>query len=105
MSIALYYIKIALPAIEKVAHEHGYAVGVHGSMMRDFDLIAAPWSIDASSSGVLAEAVAKAIGGYILAENFGDNPMPKPHGRVGYTIMVGGGAYIDLSVMPLVKTT
>ena len=31
------------------------------------------------------------------------NPQAKPHGRLCWSIQLGGGAYIDLAVMPLVK--
>lgn len=29
--------------IRAIAKEHGYAVGVHGSLARDIDLILVPW--------------------------------------------------------------
>ena len=37
-----------LPTLKGVAHEHGYAVAVHGSQARDLDVIAVPWVEGAS---------------------------------------------------------
>ena len=52
-----------LPGIRKAARECGYAIGVHGSLMRDFDLIAVPWVEDFKSKDVLAEEIHKAACG------------------------------------------
>lgn len=34
--------------LTEVARSHGYAMAVHGSMARDFDLICIPWTDTAS---------------------------------------------------------
>lgn len=89
------------------ANALGYALAVHGSMARDLDLIAVPWRVGACDADVLAADLAAAIGGVIENDpnaQPGDwqrrNPQPKPHGRLAYSIQLGGGPYIDLSVMP-----
>jgi hypothetical protein len=97
----------ALPTIREVARAHGYAVAVHGSQTRDLDLIAAPWTEEASPPEDMVEAVRVAVGGFVInrpdAEP-GDytkrNPQPKPHGRLSWSIHLGAGPYLDLSVMP-----
>jgi len=115
MSIAIYYLKL-LPQIRDAAYACGYAIGIHGSMTRDFDLIAAPWTETAKPAEDLVEAVRAAVGGHIIpngtpggrwdrtAEKFVpavvENPQAKPHGRLGWAIQIGAGAYLDLSVMP-----
>jgi len=44
------------PDLCKLFQEQGYALAVHGSLIRDFDLIAVPWTSNASSpSDVLSE--------------------------------------------------
>ena len=93
-SIAIYYLEL-LPPIRTVARACGYAVGLHGSMSRDFDLIACPWSHEAKSAEELAEAVRESCGG-----PFEGNITEKPHGRRAWTIRISGHAYVDLSVMP-----
>ena len=87
-----------VPILAEVAREHGYALAVHGTMARDLDLVAVPW-IDAASGptelvGALADRIRFAGPG-----NEPRGPCTKPHGRLGWTITLDGGAYIDLSVM------
>jgi len=83
-----------LPIIEKVAHERGYAIAVHGSVERDLDLVAIPWVDGAYSSKDLVEAIRIAINGVIE-----ENPILKPQGRTAWSIQIGGDLYIDLSVI------
>ncbi|MGE3840032.1 MAG: hypothetical protein AB7I50_00450 [Vicinamibacterales bacterium] len=94
------------------ARELGYALGVHGSLARDIDLIAVPWTDDAVPARELAEALlekAVAVNGLawmhpLEAANEwhqnGCQPHGKPHGRHCWSFHLGGGPYIDLSVMP-----
>lgn len=102
--------------ISERAEQLGYAIGVHGSLARDLDLMAAPWTEEASDPDTLVEAVREIVGGYIVphgtlagrwsvekgefVECAVQNPVHKPHGRVAWSINLGGGAYIDLSIMP-----
>lgn len=97
--------------MQKVAHKHGYALACHGSMNRDFDLIAVPWVEKPSTTTVLAHAIAKSIGAHIpsyITPESGKahvpNPTIKPHGRECWVIPMGGGPYVDLSVMPPQET-
>ena len=87
-----------LSILVDAARPHGYALGLHGSLARDMDLIAVPWVEDASPPGVLANALAERIAW--VHEGI-DGPVLRPHGRLSWSICVGFGAYIDLSVMPL----
>jgi hypothetical protein len=94
-----------VPAIREVARGHGYAIGLHGSMARDLDLIAVPWMDNAATTEVLVEAVMKAVGGQFAPHDMGfdRNPCHKPHGRRAWSIYFSGMMfYIDLSVMPLI---
>ncbi len=103
-----------IPHISQVARVYGYAIGVHGSMARDLDLIAVPWTDSASPGEVLVEAIRDAVNGHIrndppTQENRYHldtaNPGDKPHGRKAWSIYFSGRRfYIDLSVMPIVTT-
>jgi hypothetical protein len=98
-----------VPVVREVAVRHGYAVGVHGTMSRDLDLIAVPWVINAEPPEVLAAAVKEAIAGYDQARpHFLKNPEKKPHGRLAWSwyfteqdAKFGTGPYLDFSVMPI----
>ena len=96
--------KSLLPIARKAARRCGYALAFHGSGIRDLDLVAAPWIEPAESSEELVEEIRRAVGGVIVNyENVERNPAVRPHGRKAWSIQVGGGRYIDLSVMPTVK--
>jgi hypothetical protein len=102
--------ELLIDDLRAVARELGYALGVHGSLARDIDLIAAPWTEQAVSAAELATAIQKCAeekngqafptphedGEYFRA----GSPGAKPHGRLNWCFHLGGGPYIDLSVMP-----
>lgn len=84
--------------VRNVAHECGYAVGVHGSRERDLDLIAAPWVAEADTFDQLVAAF-QAAGFLVGAQT---EQQACPHGRRGIVLHgVAGCKYVDLSVMPL----
>lgn len=100
-----------LPVIRLAARIFGYAVGVHGSLNRDFDLIAVPWTEYAADPDMVARAIKTAAGcirwrifrghGCLSTRNLDD----KPHGRLTYAFdwdneNYDNRGYIDLSVMP-----
>lgn len=91
------------------ARELGYALAVHGTLKRDIDLIACPWIPEAVDPSSLAHALYEVVvevndGAAFIRENDpwhrSGCPGHKPHGRLVWTIHLGGGPYIDLSVMP-----
>jgi len=94
-----------VPDAMEVARSMGYALLLHGSMSRDLDLVAVPWTTDAVRDEVLVEAIRAKfecwIGDCRLSASdqlarFGS----KPHGRRAWSLHLGGHAFIDLSVMP-----
>lgn len=88
----------ALPDIRliwKLAREVGYAVGVHGSLRRDFDLIAAPWTDDAVGNADLVKHLCKGLNAKLLSGEC------KPCGRYAVNLRIDGWyKIIDLSIMP-----
>jgi len=95
-----------IPTIREVARKSGYAVGVHGSLTRDLDLIAVPWIEDCVEPEALAHRIETAIckhpheNEYYYKE-ITNNVTKKPHGRITFAIYVGVYAYIDLSVIKI----
>lgn len=101
-----------LEVLRPIAQDLGYALGVHGSLERDLDIIAAPWTGKAPDARAfvkkLTRRLSKARGAqwYWSAE-----PTLKPHGRLAFTLIsirdgisssAGQHPFIDLSVMPKV---
>lgn len=94
-----------LPRLREAARFKGYAVAVHGSLMRDIDLIAVPWTDQAKPVSELVTAICGAVGGVLGDCIILSGPTEKPHGRVAYTLIHPGFAgEIDLSVTPLSKS-
>lgn len=89
-----------LPKLREAAKELGYAIAVHGSMTRDFDLIAVPWTENASSQKELVEAFEKVVN-YNLLHLMPTGKEKKPYGRTAYDIHIGHGMYIDLSIIDI----
>jgi hypothetical protein len=85
-----------------VARQHGYALAVHGSLSRDIDLVAVPWTEEAVSgfglmTALLAEVRRRNEG---TATVYPEMPSEKPHGRLAWSIHLGGGPYLDISILP-----
>jgi len=108
--------------LRDVAKRLGYAIAVHGTLKRDIDLVAVPWSRSAVAAKTLAKAIqhkTREIIGYAephpmerqkyfrdglagFAKGHG-RMTAKPHGRRSWTfhlLPTHDGPYIDLSVMP-----
>ena len=103
--IAPWYV-MAYTQLDRIAWRHGYALALHGSMTRDLDLIAIPWTEDAEPP----EKLLKAFVNFVKSKSKVDVKlyMPgvtkKPHGRIAYSIPIGhDGHYLDVSIMPRKK--
>lgn len=85
------------PALAELARSYGYALAVHGSIGKDFDLIAIPWVEKPAAPDALIHEIRRT---YAVASCTG--PHKKPHGRIVYTIglTISGECYLDFSFMP-----
>jgi len=95
-----------------IAREHGYCLTIHGSLARDLDLVAIPWTEEAVDALSLIKAFKIATNTVTTGKEWDDlmpdcNPKNKPHGRTAYSLHfteIGSqGAYIDISVMPRIE--
>ena len=111
--------------IKEIGLKYGYNILLHGSMIRDLDLVAIPWETAIGDIEQMVDEIANVIGGHILIQNKsannteGDRFGIKPQGRVVYIININrdfemkydGNVskikehsdpqyYIDLSVLP-----
>lgn len=99
---------VLYPHLCEVVRPLGYALTLHGSMNRDFDLVAIPWTEDAAEPEAVVEAIKDRISGFTGWDNAPGKL--RPHGRRCWLIWfngakdipLGGGACIDLSIMPKV---
>lgn len=95
-----------LPGMQLAARGCGYALAVHGSLARDIDLVAIPWTENADTPQLLVQrlcgALAASTGRALQMRE--DDWTEKPHGRRAVTIILPGMTpEIDLSIMPTIK--
>ena len=84
-----------LTRIWGLAREVGYAVGLHGSLKRDMDLIAVPWAEEAVGNAELIDHLCKGLPAVRIG-----GPEHKPHKRVAVTLQMDGYFKpIDLSIV------
>lgn len=112
--------ELLIGPLRERAKDLGYALAVHGTLKRDIDLIACPWTNEAVDPKNFAEQlrlVVEKVNGYAqpgdreVSEYFLDGcPGGKDHGRLVWTWYLDKkgsddchGPYIDLSVMPRIR--
>lgn len=84
------------PQLAEISRKHGYAMAVHGTVGRDFDLICVPWVEKPSSP----ETVIKEITTTFAIRQIGE-PDVTFHGRKRWTLSIAfGECAIDLQFMP-----
>lgn len=85
------------PDLAEITRKHGYALAVHGSLARDFDLVAIPWVENPSEPSAVIETITKKFAVFVSGE-----PKMMLHNRLVYTIIVGWGeCFFDFSFMPI----
>lgn len=89
--IALY------PKLAELAKRHGYALAVHGSCVRDLDLIAIPWTDNPSDPQSVINDIVEEFAIDDLLEW-----TDKPHGRRVKTLSLMGDWFFDIGFMPIV---
>lgn len=101
---AVFYTRVA-------ARSKGYALAVHGTLRRDVDIVAVPWTDEASDPDELMEHIVeylRSVGICYGGDDTGtlahakQSREVKPFGRVAYAIPLKGipAPYLDLSVAP-----
>jgi hypothetical protein len=85
------------PELATLAREHGYALSIHGSLARDFDLVAIPWADEVQPPQSLVDAIVREF----AFDQHGE-PITKAHGRTCYSLLgrLGWVGHIDLSFVP-----
>lgn len=104
-SIAV-FMDLCFPRLRETARTHGYALAIHGTLRRDIDLVAIPWTDKATAVDDLVAALAGTMrdctgwGFPKTKESWTD----KPHGRIALNFVASFDIEVDLSIMPRVPT-
>lgn len=94
------------PILAELCRENGYALAVHGSVSRDFDLIAVPWTEEICEPNQLIRLIAARISfttdTAISIDRLFEAPYMeiKFYGRISWAIPLDCGSYLDISVIP-----
>ena len=98
------YLEQNYRVLSTCAKKHGYALTVHGSMLRDVDLVAVPWVNRCKAPSTLVKALYKLVKAMAGRENayvrINSKPELKPHGRLSWSLYFSRDAYLDISVKP-----
>lgn len=84
--------------LKEIADEYGYALAIHGSLVRDLDLVAIPWKDEVKDYRDMISHMRESIGMHHPQNVIGETK--KPHGRLSFIILTGAGSYVDLAVFP-----
>lgn len=86
--------------IQSLAREVGYSVAIHGSLKRDVDLVAVPWTSEAKDWLILVDTLCHGLNASLVGEW-----ERKPYSRVAVTLQINGYyKQIDLSITPRVSS-
>lgn len=90
------YAACIYPELAESFRSKGWALAVHGSLARDFDLVAIPWHHDP----VRPQACVDSVCHYHAMTQVGPAAI-KEHGRKVFTLALSfGECFLDLSFMP-----
>lgn len=82
--------------LAEITRKHGYALAIHGSLSRDFDIIAIPWIELPNDPDVVIKEITETFDIRMIGES-----TEKLHGRKCYSIFIGfGECQLDFSFMP-----
>lgn len=84
--------------LKNAALNCGWALGLHGSLASDMDIMAMPWSEDATSLDALITAIRHCFSEpYDIGINVDQNT--KPNNRIVVTFSIWADFYIDMNVI------
>lgn len=89
------------PSLAEICRSHGYALAVHGTLARDFDMIAVPWVDNPAEPQVVVDAITSKH----AVNNAAGSPEMKKHSRLCYTLALYGEFFFDFSFMPIAEAT
>jgi hypothetical protein len=87
------------PDLREASLNCGWALGLHGSLSSDMDIMAMPWVEDAKPVEEMIKALSSCFTDSPFAEHHIVPHTDKPNGRVVYTMTIWGDFYLDINVI------
>ena len=92
------YAAAVYPDLAKIFQKHGYALAVHGSVARDFDLIAIPWAEKVSEVDTVFDTIEEEFAISVNRKDYAE----RNHGRRAWLLhFVFGECAVDLSFLSM----
>lgn len=85
--------------LRNAAMDNGWALGLHGSLSNDMDIMAMPWVEDAKPVDVMIKALSDCFTESPFKEQHLVAHNTKPHGRTVYTMSIWADLHLDISIM------
>lgn len=89
--------------LQEIFNKHGYALCIHGSIIRDFDLVAVAFDDIISSHDKVLSDIKQMVGLDKEEISGWRKTGMEPHGRMCYVIECGAGGYFDISFTPTMQ--
>lgn len=87
------------PDLKQAATQHGWALGLHGSLATDMDIMAMPWDENASSVEDMLKSISDCFTGSIFKDGHIVPFYGKANGRVVYTMTIFSDFYLDINII------
>ena len=87
--------------LRQAALDCGWALGLHGSLASDLDIMAMPWTEDATSADKMVKSLVRCFdfSDTWIKHQISVDKTSKPNNRVVYTIPIFADYYIDLNII------
>lgn len=85
--------------LRNAAMDCGWALGLHGSLANDMDIMAMPWTEDAKPVEVMIKALSDCFTESIFKEDHIIPHHTKPHNRTVYTMSIWADFHLDISII------
>lgn len=85
--------------LRNAAMDNGWALGLHGSLANDMDIMAMPWVEDAKPVEEMIKALSDCFTESIFKEHHLVPDTAKPNGRTVYTMTIWADFHLDINII------
>lgn len=85
--------------LRSTAMDCGWALGLHGSLANDMDIMAMPWTENAKPIEEMIQSLSDCFVGCPFKDEHLIPHYDKPNNRVVYTMSIFGDWYLDINVI------
>lgn len=87
------------PDLREAALKCGWALALHGSLSNDMDIMAMPWTEEATGVEEMIKALSDCFTGNPFKDGHSVPFHEKPNNRVVYTMSIWADFYLDINII------